>query len=67
MTPIYAGGGIGTALFSATGVSIPTILIYNVHVGYRKNLAPLTSVFIQGGYEVINMSITAPSSVVPYL
>ncbi|MBU0687761.1 MAG: hypothetical protein KKB81_07985 [Candidatus Margulisbacteria bacterium] len=66
MTSFYLGGGVGTALFNATGVTIPTPIIYNVHAGYRHNLAPLVSAFIQAGYEVINMTVTTGTLPLPH-
>lgn len=59
LTPFYAGVGVGTALFSASGATVPAPIIYNVHAGWKKNLAPLTSAFIQAGYEVMSLSLSA--------
>ena len=67
LTPFYVGGGVGTALFSASGATVPTPIIYNIHVGWRKTLAPLTSAFVQAGYEAMSLSLTAGTFPLPSL
>jgi hypothetical protein len=53
MLPIYVGAGIGYLLYnnSTAGFSAPGAMIYNAHVGYIYDLAPMTSLFAQLGYE----------------
>lgn len=50
-TPIYVGGGVGTALFSQAGYSVPSPMIYDVFIGYEQNFAPLVSGFVQVSSE----------------
>ncbi len=56
LTPIYVGGGIGTALFSQAGYSVPSPMIYDVFIGYEQNFAPLVSGFVQVGSENMQFS-----------
>lgn len=56
LTPIYVGGGVGTALFSQAGYSVPSPMIYEVFIGYEQNIAPLSSVFVQVGSENMQFS-----------
>jgi len=60
LSPIYVGGGVGYLLYnnSSAGFTAPGALIYNAHVGYQHDLAPLTSAFAQIGYEGGSMTYT---------
>lgn len=59
LTPCYFGGGIGSAIFNASGVTVPAAFTYNVFVGGEKDLAPLVKGFAQAGYESVNFTTTA--------
>jgi hypothetical protein len=60
MTPIYVGIGGGAVIYnnSTAGFSAPTALNYNAFVGYEQNFAPLSSWFLQAGYEGMNIGYT---------
>src|SRR3989339_187316 len=57
MLPVYVGAGAGAVVYnqSTAGFSAPTALNYNVFVGYENNFMPLSSYFIQVGYEVMKI------------
>jgi len=57
MTPVYVGAGVGAVLYSQGGVSAPTAINYNAFVGYENQIMPMSSWFIQGGYEVMKIEL----------
>ncbi|MDI6731053.1 MAG: hypothetical protein QME05_00540 [Candidatus Margulisbacteria bacterium] len=59
LTPIYVGAGVGTALFTQVGVTVPSTVIYDVFLGYEQGILPMSSVFIQAGSMnmILNYSI----------
>lgn len=55
LLPFYAGFGVGVTLFSSANssfVSPSGVMNYSAFVGYQNQFAPLTSYYIQIGYEV---------------
>lgn len=62
MLPVYAGAGAGVVLYRRTDINIaaPTALNYNFFVGYEQSFMPMSSYFIQAGYEVMKMDNPAP-------
>ncbi|MFA4858325.1 MAG: hypothetical protein WC901_04560 [Candidatus Margulisiibacteriota bacterium] len=56
-TPLYLGVGGGPTMISWSGSSSsPTNLLnYHAYLGYQRQFAPLSSYFLQAGYEVITM------------
>jgi len=58
--PVYVGAGAGAVIYnqSTAGFSSPTALNYNAFVGYENNFMPLSSYFIQVGYEVMKIDYT---------
>jgi len=57
MTPVYVGAGAGAVLYTLAGVSAPTAINYNAFVGYENQILPMSSWFIQGGYEVMKIEL----------
>ncbi len=61
MTPVYVGVGGGVVIYSQSGTagfSAPTAINYNAFVGYEKQVLPMSSWFIQAGYEVMKIDYT---------
>ena len=63
LMPFYGGAGVGTVLYSRSDAnfSVPTTMIYDVFVGYEQNFMPMSSYFVQVGYEVMRISYTLAS------
>lgn len=55
--PIYLGAGAGAVIYNqpTAGFSAPTVINYNAFVGYENSLMPMSSYFIQAGYEVMKI------------
>jgi hypothetical protein len=58
-TPFYFGGGIGTAMFNASSVTVPAAFTYNLFAGLEKDVAPMVKAFAQAGYEAVNFTTTS--------
>ncbi|MCX5751510.1 MAG: hypothetical protein NT099_07590 [Candidatus Saganbacteria bacterium] len=59
MTPIYVGAGIGYMLYNNTaGITAPGAMIYNAHIGGIYDLAPMTSLFAELGYQGGTMDLS---------
>ena len=58
MTPIYVGIGGGAVIYNQSGATVPTAINYNAFVGYEKQVFPMSSWFIQAGYEVMKINYT---------
>jgi hypothetical protein len=56
LTPFYFGGGAGLAMISSSGITVPAAFIYNVHLGYKKSVAPFVEGFATIGYEAVNFA-----------
>lgn len=56
LTPVYAGLGLGTVIYSQTGATAPTTMIYDIFVGYEQAIMPMSNVFVQAAYESMNIN-----------
>lgn len=60
MMPIYFGAGTGVVIYSRSDAnfSAPTVLNTNIFVGYEQSFMPMSSYFVQAGYEIMKIDYT---------